>query len=147
MIEYFAGILVHMSDPKRKAIMERIFDRSRANDKLVYNKASKDVASFSSLTDYSYNLNDLNRKELSTNSISKFFVDEIEKLFLQPQIWATFISESHKDISIVSEKSLELRDDAAKYTITLVDTKNPTILLLLVPLSGYILIRSEEEKF
>ncbi|MGI0058040.1 MAG: hypothetical protein ACREAK_11795, partial [Nitrosarchaeum sp.] len=73
----------------------------------------------------------------------KRILDKI--LLVQPT--ASDNSILQNEVASLFEISNSIKNDIIGITYDVVDTKNPTILLLLVPLAGYILIRSEEEKF
>ncbi|HET6458877.1 MAG TPA: LamG domain-containing protein, partial [Nitrosopumilaceae archaeon] len=65
--------------------------------------------------------------------------------FVKPISDISLIAQNNIILSYTNSNSLE--NDIIRLAHDVTDIKNPTILLLLVPLSGYILFRSEEEKF
>ncbi|MBI1828914.1 MAG: hypothetical protein HYR87_05500 [Thaumarchaeota archaeon] len=68
----------------------------------------------------------------------------LEKIFYTNII--SNISSEYNDINTVSQIIQPIENDVVWIDHT-TDPKNPTILLLLVPLSGYLLFRKREEKF
>src|SRR5690242_16516050 len=86
-------------------------------------------------------------KSFLASSIENTFRIELEKiLFIKPTV-LEFSLIIHNDITTFFETTNSIKNNSEKLISDLTNTKNPTLLLLLVPLSGYILIRSEEEKF
>src|SRR3972149_6110962 len=86
--------------------------------------------------------------------IEQFFVDDhtennaimaLDKIFFLPQINLDNLI-SHNEINVFYETSNSITNSLVEIIYDVVDAKNP-IILLLVPLVGYILIRSAEEKF
>ena len=66
-------------------------------------------------------------------------------IFVKPISDSSLIAQNN--IILFSTNSISIENDIIRLVHDVTDTKNPTILLLLVPLSGYILFRSEEGKF
>src|SRR5579872_2636886 len=72
-------------------------------------------------------------------------VPSLEKIFYTNII--SNISLEYNGITIVSQITQPIENEVVWLSHATTDPKNPTMLLLLVPLSGYLLLRSREEKF
>ncbi|MBI3640073.1 MAG: hypothetical protein HY223_07135, partial [Thaumarchaeota archaeon] len=92
-------------------------------------------------------INDLQSFEKSINDhITNNLAATVEKIiFVKPISDISLIAQNN--IILFSTNSNSIENDIVRLAHDVTDTKNPTIFLLLVPLSGYILFRSEEEKF
>ena len=131
----------------RKATMERIWntERIRFNGKSIVqnNELLNDQLSSGmplKLLDDVIHLAEKFDIKQSTNNVL-IILNKI--LFVQPVIQILDVNEIH----VLSETYSLVKNNVVSFAYGTIDSKNPTILLLLVPLSGYILIRSEEEKF
>ena len=133
----------------RKTTMERIWnsDRIRFNGKSIV--ADDDLWSKQTTVDDLTSLIE-NGKQLTVqpyiaHQIENNTIRSLDKiLFVQLDAVDNLIS--NHNIAVLFGISNSLKNNFTEIIYDVVDAKNPTILLLLVPLTGYILIRSEEEK-
>src|SRR5690242_12541125 len=139
-------IIVKQNADDTKTTMDRISnsDRIRFNGRsittqnILWNEQST-TNKLSSFVDV--------EKSFLASSIENTFRIELEKiLFIKPTV-LEFSLIIHNDITTFFETTNSIKNNSEKLISDLTNTKNPILLLLLVPLSGYILIRSEEEKF
>jgi hypothetical protein len=80
----------------------------------------------------------------SVNYDTTNFIKTPEKFLFSVSSLA--ISKTYNDISTIFIKSNSIKDTIITSVSDVTDSKNPTIILLLVPLAGYILIRSKETR-
>jgi hypothetical protein len=96
--------------------------------------------------------NVLSNEQPSTSIIDKDFNQYYENNFAQPLYKLYFntvptVYLIEHNINTVSAISNSIQNESVILIHDMTDPKNPIILVLLVPLSGFLLIRSEEEKF
>ena len=134
----------------RQTAMERIWnsDRIRFNSKYVVtdNPTWYEQTQTDHLSTVIGNQKQSLEQHFITDNLETNVKRVLDKIFLlQPT--ASNNSILQNEVASLFEISNSIKNDLIGITYDVVDTKNPTILLLLVPLVGYILIRSEEEKF
>ncbi|HEV2192917.1 MAG TPA: LamG-like jellyroll fold domain-containing protein [Nitrosopumilaceae archaeon] len=142
--QYQNLIAVVKQNSERNSIMERIWN----NDKVRFNGRS--IITNDDLWNEQTSIDKSNLdvkqflQQLSITDKNNIMISSLDKiLFLQPVV--TNIQNVY-DVATFFEISNPAKIKFIGLVHDLTDTKNPTILLLLVPLSGYVLFRSEEEK-
>ena len=143
-------ILIEKQISDNKAIMERIWNTERVRiggrSVIVDNALWGEQSSVDKISTLTFDDRQFLEQYSMTRNLENNLKGAMTKILSVPFSISDISKIANNDVTIFFGVTNSIRNDLVGVAYGVVDTKNPTILLFLVPLSGYILIRAEEAR-